>query len=335
MRIREVILFAACGAGSCLVLAAGAIHAQSWRPDKTVEIIAPATPGGLHDITARAIQQVFQIRKLVQANTVVVNKGGGGGTMGWTYLSQQQGDAHFLSLSAVNLLTNHIMGTSTLSYGDFTPLALLFHEYLGLAVKTDSTVASGKDMVERLSKNPASMSIAVGTSLGNTSHLALSLAVKSAGGDVRKLKTVVFGSNGEAMTALLGGHVDAIMTSLPNLVRHVQVKSVRVVAISSPQRVGGHFSTVPTWREQGVDVLMSGWRGVIAPKGLGSAQVAYWENVFVRLGETEEWKQELEKNFWHGSQMTSRESRQFLDREYNDFQQVLGELGMAKKAVTK
>jgi putative tricarboxylic transport membrane protein len=154
--------------------------------------------------------------------------------------------------------------------------------------------------------------------------------VKAGGGDVRKLKTVVFGSNGEAMTALLGGHVDAIITSLPNLVRHVQAKSVRVLAVSSPQRVAGHFSNVPTWREQGLDVLMSGWRGVIAPRGLTPAQVAYWENVIARLGETEEWKQELEKNMWHGSQMTSREARQFLDKEYGEFQQVLGELGMAR-----
>jgi putative tricarboxylic transport membrane protein len=250
--------------------------------------------------------------------------------VGWTYLAQQQGDAHYVALSAVNLLTNHIMGASTLYYGDFTSLAVLFNEYLALAVKADSPVMSGKETVARLAKDPASMSVAIGTSLGNTSHLALSLAVKSLGGDVRKLKTVVFGSNGEAMTALLGGHVDLIMTSLPNLVRQVQGKTVRVIAVSSPQRVGGVFSTVPTWREQGVDVLMSGWRGVIGPKGLNAAQVAYWENVFARLGETEEWKQELEKNFWHGSRLTSREARQFFDKEYGEFQQVLGELGMAK-----
>jgi putative tricarboxylic transport membrane protein len=323
-----------CSAALCASFIWGAIgHAQtpSWRPEKTIEIIAPATPGGLHDITARSLQHVFQTRKLVEVPTIVVNKGGGGGTVGWLYVAQQQNEPHVISLSAVNLLTNHIMGTSTLYYGDFTPLAILFNEYLGLAVKADSPVASGRDMVTKLSKDPASMSIAIGTSLGNTSHLALSLAVKAAGGDVRKLKTVVFGSNGEAMTALLGGHVDAVMTSLPNLIRHVQSKAVRVIALSSPQRVGGPFSSVPTWREQGVDVLMSGWRGVIAPKGLSTAQVAYWENVFLRLSETEEWKQELAKNLWHGSQLTSRQSREFLDREYQSFYEVLSDLGMAKR----
>jgi putative tricarboxylic transport membrane protein len=306
-------------------------QATGWRPEKSIEIVAPATPGGLHDITARSLQQMFQTRKLVEVPVVVVNKGGGGGTVGWTYLNQQQADPHFVSLIAVNMLSNHVTATSSLHHGDFTPLAMLFHEYLGLAVKADSPVGSGKDMVTRLAKDPTALSVAVGTSLGNTGHLALSLAVKSAGGEPRKLKAVVFGSNGEAMTALLGGHVDAMMTSLSNLVRHVQGKTVRVIAVSAPQRAGGAFAHVPTWREQDVDVLMSGWRGVIAPRGLNQAHVVFWENVFARLNETDEWKQELDKRFWHAAHLSSRDTREFLDKEYQKFQQVLGDLGMAKR----
>jgi putative tricarboxylic transport membrane protein len=328
--------FFAHGVMALVLASACTSYAQTaWRPEKNIEIVAPATPGGLHDITARSIQHVFQARKLVEMPTVVVNKGGGGGSVGWTYVNQQQGDAHVISLIAVNMLSNHIMGTSALHHGDFSSLALLFNEYLALAVKADSPVTSGKEMVSRLAKEPTAVSISVGTSLGNTGHLALSLAVRAAGGDPRKLKTVVFGSNGEAMTAVLGGHVDAIMTSLSNLARHVQSKTVRVVAISSPQRIGGQFSNVPTWREQGIDVLMSGWRGVIAPKGLNAVQVAYWESVFARLNETEEWKQDLAKHFWHGSQLTSRQSREFFDKEYEKFSQILNDLGMAKRSGAK
>jgi len=310
----------------------GSSHAQStgWHPEKNIEIVAPARPGGLHDITARTLQQLFQTRKLVEVPTVVVNKGGGGGTVGWTYVMQQKGNATVISLISVNLLTNYITGASSLNYTDFTPLAQLFNEYLGFAVRADSPVMTGKDAVARLVADPASLSVAVGTSLGNTSHLALSLAVKSAGGDVRKLRTVVFGSNGEATTALLGGHVNAMVTSLSNLVRHVQSGDVRVLAISSPQRIGGAFSGVPTWREQGTDVLMSGWRGVIAPRGITPAQIAYWEGVFSRLAETDEWKQSLAKNFWHASLLTARESGDYLEKQYAEFQQILAALGMAK-----
>ena len=307
-------------------------HTQDpkWRPERAIEIVAPARPGGLHDITARSLQRVFQTQKLIDVPSVVINKGGGGGTVGWTYVAQQTGNAHVISLISVNLLSNHVMGVSKLHHTDFMPLALLFNEYLGLALRADSPIATGKDAIGRLAANPASLSIAVGTSLGNTSHLALSLAVKSAGGDVRKLRTVVFGSNGEAMTALLGGHVDAMMTSLPNLVRHVEGGRVRVIAISSPQRIAGAFSNVATWREQGIDVLMSGWRGVIAPKEITPAQVTYWEGVFGSLRETDEWKEELQRNFWHANQLTARETREYFDKEYAVFRQILTELGMAK-----
>lgn len=320
-------------AACCVLLAwAGVVHAQAaaWRPEKAVEIIAPASPGGLHDLTARSIQRVVQARKLIETPSIVVNKGGAGGTVGWNYLGQHPGDGHYISLSAVNLLSNHIMGASTLYYGDLTPLAHLFHEYLGFAVRADSPLAGGRDATARLRKDPGSMSISVGTSLGNTGHLALALAVRATGGDMKRLKTVVFASNGEAMTALLGGHVDAMMTSLSNLVRHVDAKTVRVLALSSPQRVPGAFSHVPTWREQEVDVVMSGWRGVIGPGGLNSAQLAYWEAVFARLAEAEEWKQELAKNEWHGGRMTASQNRAFLDEEYKRFRALLADLGMAK-----
>ena len=319
---------------SVIVAIAGplASQAQGWRPDKSIEIIAPANPGGLHDITARSLQRVFQSQKLVEVPVVVVNKGGGGGTVGWTYVSQQGGDAHVISLSAVNMLSNHIMGVTTLNYTDFTPLAQLFNEYLALAVRADSPVTSVKDAIARLGKDPRALSVAIGTSLGNTGHLALSIGVKSTGADVRKVRTVVFGSNGEAMTALLGGHVDMMMTSLPNLVRQVEAGTVRALGVTAPQRVSGVFASAPTWREQGIDVVMSGWRGVIAPKGLSPAQVAYWEGVFKALGQSEEWKQELAKHFWHGSQLTARESREYLDRQYAEFHQILTDLGMAKVA---
>jgi putative tricarboxylic transport membrane protein len=311
---------------------AGAAHGQSggWRPEKAVEIIAPASPGGLHDLTARGIQRVMQARKLVETPTVVVNKGGAGGTVGWTYLGQQRGDAHYLSLSAVNLLANHIIGASKVYYGDLTPVAHLFHEYLGFAVRVESPLGTSRDAIARLRKDPGSLSISIGTSLGNTGHLTLALAVRAAGGDMRKLKTVVFASNGEAMTAMLGGHVDAMMTSLPNLVRHVQAKTVRVLAISSPQRVPGAFGDVPTWREQEINVVMSGWRGVIGPGGLNAAQLAYWEGVFARLAESEEWKQELAKHQWHGGRMTPSQNKAFLDEEYGKFRAVLTDLGMVK-----
>jgi putative tricarboxylic transport membrane protein len=90
------------------------------------------------------------------------------------------------------------------------------------------------------------------------------------------------------------------------------------------------FADVPTWKEIGVDVVLMGWRGILAPKNLTPAQTAYWDGVFRRLTRTEDWKQELQQNYWIDIYASAAESRRWLDAEYAETKQLLTELGMAK-----
>lgn len=305
-------------------------QAQAWRPDRPIEFIVPAAAGGQNDTTMRNMQRTLQNLKLVDVPISINNKGGGGGVLAWVTLSQHPGDSHYLSISTVNMLTNHIIGASTINYTDFTPLGHLIHSYLGFAVRPDSPLASGRDLVEQLKKDPAALSIAVGTSLGNTSHIAMSQVAKSAGIDPRKLKTIVFKSNGEAITALLGGHVDVVVSGLPNLAKRYENKSLRVFAVTSPARLSGVLADVPTWSEMGTPVIVSGWRGVLGPAKLPAAQVAFWENTVAKLVDSEEWQQVLARDFGTRTRMTAAENREFLAQEYKNYRAVLSELGMAK-----
>jgi len=315
-----------------IAVAVAPAHAQqTWQPERAIEFVVPASPGGQNDLTMRNMQRVLQNLKLVEQPISVNNKGGGGGALAWVYLNQHAGDPHYLSISTVNMLSNHIVGASPLNYTDFTPLGHLIHSYLGFAVRPDSSIANAKDLLERLKKDPGALSIAVGTSLGNTSHIAMSQAAKSAGVDPRKLKTVVFKSNGEALTAFFGGHVDVIISGLPNLVKHAQSKTLRLVAITAPERLGGVLADVPTWREVGPNVVVSGWRGALGAKGLTPAQTAYWESTIAKLVDSDAWGQELAKDFATRTRMTAAENREFLAREYKSYLVTLGELGMAKK----
>src|SRR6185295_10391009 len=93
---------------------------------------------------------------------------------------------------------------------------------------------------------------------------------------------------------------------------------VRLIAITSPQRLPGILADVPTWKEQGADVVVSQWRVLIGPKAMTAGQIAYWENVMRRLMEAEDWKNELETNFWRASYQGSAETRKFLTRDYQD-----------------
>src|SRR5258706_8046574 len=174
----------------------------AWKPEKNVEIIAGAAVGGGTDITSRVAQKIIQDRRLVDSSTVV-NKPGGGQTIAWAYLNQHMGDGHYISIINEPFVTNRIMGVSPLDYNDFTPLALLFDEYVIFAVKPESPIKSGKDIVNRLRAGADTVTFAFGSSRGNNTHLAIGLVGKLAGVQTSNMKIVVFGSGGAATTALL------------------------------------------------------------------------------------------------------------------------------------
>ena len=255
-----------------LALAAPAV-AQVWKPERNVELIVPSGPGGSTDNTGRTVQALLQNLKLVDKSTVV-NKPGAGGRLGVVYLNQHAGDGHYVSVSTVPLLTNHINGSSDVTYTDVTPLAQLFSEYILFAVRADSPIKTAKELAERLKQDPQSLSIGV-TAAGGTSHMVAGLVLSKAGGDARRMKTVVFKAGGEVTTALLGGHVDVVPAPVANLLPHIKSGKLRALAISSPRRLSGDLAQVPTWRESGVDAVFDTWRGMVGPKGMSAGQIAY------------------------------------------------------------
>lgn len=304
--------------------------AQQWKPARNVEIIAPSAAGGGSDDVARLVQRILQERKLVDATITVVNRPGAGGAIAWVSLNQHAGDGHYLAISTANLLTNHITGTSPLNYTDLTPVAQLFSESVAVAVRADSPIRNGKELLVRLKGDASALSAAVGTSLGNTGHIALALATKAAGGDARKLKAVVFSAAAQGMAAVLGGHVDLIASPASNLVPHLIEKRIRILAVSAPARLGGALADVPTWRETGADVVIDNLRGVVGPRDLPASQVAYWEGVLGKLVTTDEWKQNLEKSSRASSFTGSGGSRKALALQYEQMRAGLEELGLAK-----
>ena len=308
-----------------------AAHAASveWKPDKPVEIIVNTAPGASPDRTARAMQRGFQERKLVDAPVTVSNRVGGGGAIAYAYLNQRPGDAHFIAIASKLLLTTHVMGRGP-HYSEFTPIAHLFGEYAVIAVKADSPIKTGRDFVERLKKDPTALTIGLATSLGNVSHQAIAAPLKEAGVDLKKIKVVVFQANPLAITAMLGGHLDVVTTVPGSAVPLLQSGQIRLIAISAPVRATGAFADVPTWQEQGYNVVISNWRSVIGPKGLTPAQVAYWERALQRLVETEDWKKDVERNYLAADFLGSADTRKLMDSDYAKVKAFLTDLELVK-----
>lgn len=317
---------------ACLVAICPATLAQgtAWKPERNVEIIVGVGPGGGIDRTARTLQRLVQDQRLLPVTAAVVNRPGGGGTIAQAYLNQHAGDAHYFEITATSLLTNHIMGRSAHSHRDYTPIAMLYDEYLGFLVKEDSPLKSGADLLTALRTDPKALPIGIATAAGNTNHIAAGLAARAAGADVKKLKVVVFGSGGESTRALLGGHVGLVVTPSANAIPHLKAGRMRVLAIAAPARLEGALSAVPTWKEQGADIVVANWRPVIGPRGLAPAQVGYWEEIFARVTASDEWKSEISRSGGVNHYMNSRELAAYFDAQYAVFRTVLADLGLAK-----
>ena len=313
-----------------LCLLSPAIHAQTWQPDKPIEIVVPTTPGGGIDRTARLLQKIIQEGGLSPVPVSVTNKPGGGGAVSLVYLNQHAGDAHFVASNSPNLIANDLNGRGAVKYRDVTPLANLFSEYTVVAVRTDSPLKNGRDFVEALRKDPQSLAVSTPTTLGSVNHLSFALVAKAAGVDPRKLKAVVLGSGGDAVTALLGGHIDAHTGTPSSVVRMVQGGKVRALAILAPKRIGGPYADTPTWTELGYKAVMDTWRGVIGPKGMTAAQIAWWDGVLAKVVASPLWKEALEQNTWEANYLNSAQTRKLFDAEHAEYRAILGELGMIK-----
>jgi len=317
--------------GATLFAAALPAMAQAWQPDKNVEIVINTAPGSGQDSTGRLVQNILQDRKLTGTASITINnKPGGGGAIAYTYLQGHAGNGHFVSIASKSLLTNHISGRAPLTYSHLTPLAILFDEYIAVAVKADSPIKNGREILDRMKKDPGALSFGVATSLGNPNHQGIAMALKDAGIDLRKTKTPVFQSGGNAITALLGGHVDAVPGSVGLMRKYVEAGSVRLVAIAAPQRLGGIFANTPTWKEQGANAIVSNWRGFIGAPNMTPAQIAYWDNTLRQLTQTDAWKKELADNNWDNEYRNAAETKKYMDADYAELKAFLTELELVK-----
>jgi putative tricarboxylic transport membrane protein len=304
---------------------------QHWTPQRNVEIIHGSAPGGSNDKTAREIEKALAEIKIIPTSMTVVSKAGGGGSISMAYTNLKPGDGHYLLVGTSTMITNHIIGASKSNYSDFTPIASLLNDYIVFAVNADSPFKTGKDLLERLKTKPQSLSIGFASAFGNSRHIGAGMLVRAAGGSPRDLKTVVFKGSSEAISALLGGHIDVAILGAINSVPHMEGGRMRVLAAATPRRYGGALAQVPTWREIGVDVVSGSWRGAFGPRNLPAAQLAFWEEAMRQVSENPGWKADLEKNYWLEDFSTGTRFRAELEKDYAETRKILSDVGLAKQ----
>lgn len=312
----------------CSLLLAGCGLSEASEtsfPSRNLEIIAPATPGGGWDMTARSAQRAMVADGTTSEDITVVNKPGGGGEVGWQYLMQQ--DSHFAALNSSLLITGELLGHSELTYEDFTPLAMLSTEWLAIATRADHKFEDAIDLMDQLKEDPKSLVIGVSPSLGSGNHLAFVQAAIAYGIDPTELEFLVYSSGGDIMNALLGGHIDMTSNSMSDLSEQYNAGSIDILAVTAPERLDD-FEEIPTWTELGLDVNFPHWRGIMGPADMNEEEIAEWDEMLSNMVRTEEWQTALDNNALDDFYMNSSETKEFLDSQQDFFTDIVEDSGL-------
>lgn len=304
---------------------------SAWYPQREIEIVAGTPPGGGLDRAARALLEAIESARLLAVPARVNNVPGDGARKCWAYLAQRERDPHVVAISSANLTTDFLLGATRYDHDrDFTPLAILYTEYIAFLARSDSRLKTSADLLPCLAAGAGSVSVALSTSLGNPNHIALAKVIRQAGGDVKAPKIRVFDSALDAVADVVAGTADVCAVTAASAVRELAAGTMRALAVSAPQRLAGLYAPTPTWIEQSVDCVIGAWRGVTGARGITPAQTSFWENALAKAVATEPWREQLARLYWTPMHIDGAALREHLGRERREMASALEELGLLK-----
>ena len=303
--------------------------AADW-PQRDLRIMAPADPGGGWDTTARVMSQALTQSKAIDKGAEVYNVPGAGGTIGLSQLtSKHAGKSNELMVMGLVMLGAIETNKSPVDLTKTTPIAALTTEAEAIVVRSQSKYKTMQQLVDDMKADPAKVSFG-GGSAGGTDQVLVGLVAKAAGVDPSKPKYVAYSGGGEATQGILSGSVDAGVSGISEFAEQVEAGKMRVLAISTaePLDVGG--KPAKTLKEQGLDVEITNWRGIVGPPDIEPAERDAAIEAVTKLHDSPEWKQALEKNGWTDFFKPGDEFKTFMDSETERVKTVLGDIGLTE-----
>lgn len=300
--------------------AASAAHAAD-----NFKIMIGANPGGGYDQTGRGIGKALQ-ESGAAASVTYENKGGAGGTIGLAqFANASKGDPNSMIVVGAIMVGAIVQNKPPITLANVTPIARLLAEYNVFVVPAASPIKSMKDVVEQLKKDPASVKWG-GGSKGSVDHISVAMIARESGVDVARVNYVPFKGGGEAVAAILGGHVTVGTSGLAEMEEFIKTGKLRAIAITSPQRLQG--VAIPTLKEQGVNVEIGNWRGVYGAAGITPEQRKALADAVAKATKTKAWAETLGKNSWTPAVMTGDEFAKFVDEDHARIRALMVKLGM-------
>ncbi|WP_456550192.1 Bug family tripartite tricarboxylate transporter substrate binding protein [Blastococcus sp. SYSU D00813] len=318
-------------AGALAVPALGALASCAGtvvRPGdlSRLRVMAPASPGGGWDTTARVLQRVIQTSGIAR-NVQVFNVEGAGGTIGLGQLAREDDDALLMMMGLVMVGAVDTNDSST-RLTDVTPIARLIGEPELIVAPADAPYDDIGGFVEAWAADPRGTPIA-GGSAGGTDQILAGLLAQAAGIDPAEINYIAYSGGGESLAALLGNQVAAGISGTADYGPQVQSGDLVGLAVSTPER-SDQVPEVPTLVESGFEVEVSNWRGLMARPGMSDQAREDLIQLVVDAHDTDEWADALENNGWDDQLLTGDDYGEFLAAEEERVRGVLQQIGLVR-----
>jgi putative tricarboxylic transport membrane protein len=308
------------------LFAAGLAIAGSAAALDNVKMMIPANPGGGWDTTGRELGKALLASGAVK-NIQYDNKGGAAGAIGLAqFVSASKGDPNALMMGGMVMVGGTIQNKSAVTLDNVTPIARLTSEYEIIVVPANSPIKDMKDLMAKFKANPGSISWG-GGSAGGTDHILAGLLAKEVGVEPGKVNYVPFKGGGEAVAAIIGGHVSVGVSGVSEFIQHVQSGKMRALAVSSAKAI----DKIPSLKEQGYNVELANWRGIFGAPGITKAQQAELVKAVEMATKHKSWEESLKKQDWTNFWLPGDEYGVFVQSEIKRIGEILAGLNLGKK----
>jgi len=306
---------------------ASALFASPASAQTELKIMAPAAPGGGWDQTARSMQQALVAEKLVRS-AQVTNVAGAGGSVGIAqFVTGAKGDGNQIMVNGFVMVGALLMNKSPVTLDQITPIARITQESQVIVVPANSPIKTAKDLAAAVKTDVAKVTFA-GGSAGGVDHIMAALFVGAAGADASKANYIPFSGGGESLAAILGGKVTAGISGVAEYEGQIKAGKLRAIGVTTPERIPG--LDIPTFKEQGIDLVITNWRSVVAPPGITAEQRKALTDLITKMVQSATWKDILKQKGWDDAFMSGDAFEKFLKDEQARVNNVLKSVGLVK-----
>jgi tripartite-type tricarboxylate transporter receptor subunit TctC len=302
-------------------LAAPSAFAQSGYPNRPIELIVPAGAGGGTDALSRAFADAA--RKHLPQPITVLNRPGASGMIGHGEMINARPDGYKLAMVFAEIVIVPHLGLTKLSFEDFAPIALLNQDPAAITVKADAPWNTIEDFIA--ASKARSGELKMGNSgPGSIWHLAHAALEDKLG---FTYIMVPFSGAAPAVMALMGGHIDAVAVSPGEVATYVAAGKLKTLATFSDKRIKG-FENVPTMKERGIDLSLSTWRGLAAPKATPPEVIAVLAEATRKIAAEPSLKEALDRLSMGQAYADAETFRSMMKTQNDYFRQLVPKLNI-------